>query len=209
MALMALTGALLLAALPAGALRAALVDLDLATLRAAGPAIVPDLVRLYEEGDVEQRYLVARAFYNLNWRSPEAKRALMADVHTEDAKLRPIVQYALGRVSGDDDVVAVLLRNMREDPNPFFRDKSACALAYDQPYLTPAQKGRLFAALVDALEDDKPDVRSIALQALHIHTGQTKGYAPNAAPEGRRLAVAEWRRWLAVYQANVEAASAP
>ena len=45
------------------------------------------------------------------------------------------MQWALGRVSDDPAVVDVLLENMRNDPNPLFRDKAACALAYDQIHL--------------------------------------------------------------------------
>jgi len=48
------------------------------------------------------------------------------------------VQYALGRVSSDVSVVDALLDNMQNDALLLFRDKAACALAYDQVHLTPA-----------------------------------------------------------------------
>ena len=127
----------------------------------------------------------------------------MGDVHTQDQTLRLQVQWALGRVSGDPDVVDVLLENMQSDPLPLFRDKAACALASDQIHLAPSQKARLFEGLIRALDDPKPQVRQIALQALQILTGQTKGFAAGADPEMRRKAVAEWRRWLIEYRSNL------
>ena len=51
------------------------------------------------------------------------------------------MQWALGRVSDDPDVVDVLLENMQNDPCPLFRDKAACALAYDQIHLAPGAEG--------------------------------------------------------------------
>jgi hypothetical protein len=90
---------------------------------------------------------------------------------------------------------------MRSDSNPLFRDKAACALAYDQIHLSEPQKVRLFAALIDALRDDKLDVRSIALQALQIHTGQTKGFNPNASWTDREQKIKVWQAWLAQYKA--------
>ena len=54
-----------------------------------------------------------------------------------------------------------------------------------------------------ALDDEKPQVRQIALQALQILTGQTKGFQPVAPPEARRRAVEEWKHWLAEYRTNL------
>jgi len=133
----------------------------------------------------------------------EAKRALMADVHTQDQRLRLQVQWTLGRVSDDPDVVDVLLENMQRDPVPLFRDKAACALASDQIHLAPAQRLRLFEGLIHALDSEIPQVRQIALQALQILTGQTKGFLPGAEPEARRRAVGEWKQWLAEYRSNL------
>ena len=186
-----------------GRLRAAAVAGDWQPVKAMGPDALPALVRVYTSSSVAERANVASVFYHLGWKSPEAKRALMADVHTTDQALRLQVQWALGRVSDDPDVVDVLLANMRNDPVPLFRDKAACALAYDQIHLAPAQRLRLFEGLVHALDDEKPQVRQIAIQALHVLTGQTKGYVAGAEPATRGKAVGEWKRWLAEYRANL------
>ena len=106
-------------------------------------------------------------------------------------------------MSDDPAVVDLLLDNMQNDPVPLFRDKAACALAYDQVHLSPAQKLRLFEGLVHALDDPKPQVRQVALQALSILTHQTKGFEPNGAPQARSVAVEAWKRWLAEYRANL------
>jgi len=184
-------------------LRAAAVAGDWKQIQAMGPAALPALARLYEASPAKERATIANVFYQLGRKSPEAKRALMADVHTQDQALRLQVQWALGRVSDDADVVDVLLENMQNDPVPLFRDKAACALASDQIHLAPAEKMRLFEGLVRALDDEKPQVRQIALQALQILTGQTKGFQPVAPPEARRRAVEEWKHWLADYRSNL------
>jgi len=202
--------ALLFMAVPARAagvdparLRAAALAGDWKQIQPMGTGVLPELARLYQASSEKDRATIAYVFYNLGWKSPDAKRVLMADVHTQDQTLRLQVQWALGRVSDDADVVDVLLQNMQTDPQPVFRDKAACALAYDQIHLAPAQKVRLFEGLVHALDDDKPQVRQIALQALQILTGQTKGFHPMADPESRRRAVEEWKRWLVEYRANL------
>jgi HEAT repeat protein len=184
-------------------LRAAAVAGDWKQIQAMGTGALPALARLYAASSEKDRATIAYVFYNLGRKSPEAKRALMADVHTQNQALRLQVQWALGRVSDDADVVDVLLENMQSDPLPLFRDKAACALAYDQIHLAPAQKMRLFEGLVRALEDDKAQVRQIALQALQILTGQTKGFQPVAPLEARRQAVEEWKHWLAEYRTNL------
>jgi HEAT repeat protein len=168
-----------------------------------GPETLPELARLYGKSTIQERARIAQVFYNLGWKSEEAKRALMADVHTADQGLRLQVQWALGRVSDDPAVVDVLLDNMRNDPVPLFRDKAACALAFDQVHLAPAQKLRLFEGLIGALDDPKLQVRQVAIQALAILTHQDKGYLPTADPAARSVAVAAWRRWLGEYRANL------
>jgi HEAT repeat protein len=172
-------------------------------VQAMGPAVLPELARIYGESTAAERAQIAQVFYDLGWKSEEAKRALMADAHTPDSGLRLQVQWALGRVSDDPAVVDVLLDNMRNDPVPLFRDKAACALAYDQIHLAPAQKLRLFEGLIGALDDPKLQVRQVAIQALSILTHQTKGYAPGSDEASRRTAVAAWRRWLDEYRANL------
>jgi HEAT repeat protein len=176
-------------------LRAAAVAGDGKQIQAMGPAVLPSLARLYASSSESERGTIAWVFYQLGWKSPEAKRALMADVHTQDQRLRLQVQWALGRVSDDPDVVDVLLENMQHDPVPLFRDKAACALASDQIHL--------FEGLIQALDSEIPQVRQIALQALQILTGQTKGFLPGAEPEARRRAVGEWKQWLAEYRSNL------
>jgi hypothetical protein len=106
-------------------------------------------------------------------------------------------------VSDDSDVVNMLARIMQKDANPVFRDKAACALAYDQIHLTETQKVRLYEQVIKALRDPKQDVRSIAALVLKIHLGQTKGYDPNGPVEEREKAVRAWERWLAEYASNL------
>jgi len=176
---------------------------DWKAVEAMGPSTLPELARLYRESSVAERARIAQVFYNLGWKSEDAKRALMADVHTADQTLRVQVQWALGRVSDDPAVIDVLLDNMRNDPVPLFRDKAACALAYDQVHLAPAQKLRLFEGLIGALDDPKLQVRQVAIQALAILTHQTKGYAPGGDVGARSAAVVAWQRWLDEYRANL------
>jgi HEAT repeat protein len=186
--------------------RAALYPLakaDVPKLRTLGPGVLPHLVKIYAAAPENDRAVVAWVFYELGWKSPAAKAALMKDVHTSNEKLRLQVQWALGRVSDDRDVVTTLSDIMRNDSNPLFRDKAACALAYDQIHLTEQQKVELFAKLIDALVDEKPQVRAIAIQALQIHTGQSKGFSANADEANRSRAVAAWRAWLAEYRRNL------
>lgn len=173
-------------------------------LRRLGEGTMPELVQLYESAGAEsERARIANAFYQLGWKSEDARRALMRDVHTPNQDLRLSVQYALGRVSDDPTVVEVLLENMQDDANPLFRDKAACALAYDQIHLSEAQKVRLFAGLIRALGDSKAQVRAIAIQALEIHTGQRKGFAPDGDASARAAAIADWQEWLQRYQDSV------
>jgi len=185
------------------ALRAAAIAMDTKQIQAMGPAVMPSLAHFYSTSSDEDKAKVAAVFYQLGWKSPEAKRALMADIRTQDQTLRLRVQWALGRVSDDPDVVDALLENMQHDPVPLFRDKAACALAYDQIHLAPAQKLRLFEGLIDALDSETLQVRQIALQALQILTGQSKGFLPGEEPGTRRAAVLEWKRWLAEYRSNL------
>ena len=175
---------------------------NVAALKNLGPGVLRVMVQLYQTGNESDRARLAEAFYGLGWKSPEAKRVLSSDVHTSNPSLRIQVQYALGRVSSDADVVDVLLDNMQNDANPLFRDKAACALAYDQIHLTERQKVRLYDGLIQALGDPKLDVRSIAALALSIQTGQTKGFDANASPARRDASIREWRKWLDEYRSR-------
>ena len=172
-------------------------------LVALGPAALPELVRLYSSGTAEQKVHIANVFYQLGRRSPEAEQALLRDAHSPNPDLRIAVQYALGRISDDPKVVDTLLEIMRHDGSPVFRDKAACALAYDQIHLTEIQKVRLYEGLIGALEDSKPQVQVIAIQALTILTGQDKGFRRGDPPEKKRQSIEAWRRWLAEYRANL------
>jgi hypothetical protein len=204
-----LLGVALASSLPARAavdrarLEEAIGKYDGKSVRPMGPEVLPVLVSMYEEGDESRREQIAAIFYQLGWKSADAKRVLMRDAKTQNQALRMHVQYALGRVSNDDDVVDVLLDNMQHDSSPLFRDKAACSLAYDQIHLTPRQKARLYEGLIGALSSPEPQVRAIALQALQIQTGQTKGFNPNASPGERSRAIDAWRRWLVEYKASV------
>ena len=168
-----------------------------------GAAALPALLRLYQRSDEEDRAVLAYAFYRIGVPSSEAKRLLMRDAHTSNPRLRLQVQWALGRVSNDPDVVDVLLDTMRHDDNPLFRDKAACALANDQAHLSESQKVDLFARLIDAMRDPNPQVRDIAYRALVLQTGQSKGFDPQAPLGQREKAIREWERWLDEYRSNL------
>lgn len=176
---------------------------DINALRALGPEVLPVMADLYAESDENKRATLAWAFYTLGWKSREAELAMMRDVHTDNPKLRLQVQWALGRVSDEPEVVEVLLENMQSDRNPLFRDKAACALAYDQIHLNLRQKLRLFEGLIGGLESPMPDVRRISIQALDIQTNQRKGFDPDAPEADRAAKVEEWKKWLEEYRASL------
>lgn len=176
---------------------------DAAALRQIGPTAAAEMIRLYQAGDTAQRTRIANLFYQLSWKSTEAANVLVHDVRTQNPGLRIAVQYALGRVSGDPKVVDILIENMMRDPNPVFRDKAACALTYDQVHLSEAEKVRIYEGLIQALASEEPQVRAIAIQSLHIYTGQTKGFHPIAPPEKRQQSIAQWKRWLAEYKESL------
>src|SRR5262245_9073741 len=194
---------LLLAQTPTPDLRRLALAGDWRRIQALGPGVMPELARLYSSSSESDRATIASVFYALGWKSPEAKRAMMADAHTSNQALRLQVQWALGRVSADPDVVDVLLDNMQNDLEPLFRDKAACALANDQIHLSPAQKVRLYEGLIGALDDPKPQVRQIAILALQILTGQTKGFDPGGAVGSQQAAIQAWVAWLGEYRRSV------
>ena len=177
--------------------------INLDRLRALGPGVLPALAAIYSESSEDDRAALAETFYGLGWKSPEAKAALLRDIGTQNPSLRLQVQWALGRVSDDKDVVDRLATIMQNDPNPLFRDKAACALAYDQIHLTEAEKVRVYEKLIAALSDAKPQVRHIAILALSIHTGQTKGFHAGGSLEERQKSIATWKKWVAEYAANL------
>jgi hypothetical protein len=69
--------------------------------------------------------------------------------------------------------------------------------------LSEHQKVRLFGGLIEALRDDKYDVRQIALTALQIHTGQTKGFDPGASWANREQKIKVWLTWLDQYKSGL------
>jgi hypothetical protein len=108
-------------------------------------------------------------------------------------------------VSSDDDIVDVLVDNMRNDKNPLFRDKAACGLANDQIHLNARQKARLLRKVIESLSSAIPQVRAIALKVLQIQTGQAdgKGFNPDGPEPERTAAVARWTKWITEYEANL------
>lgn len=172
-------------------------------LKTMGPEILPHLVTIYQSSTEDEKATVAWIFYSLGWKSKDVRAALLEDIDTKNPKLRLQVQWALGRVSDDLGIVDILARIMREDGNALFRDKAACALAYDQIHLTEKQKVRLYTRLIEGLGDEKPQVRAISIQALEIHTGQRKGFDPHATLAERAKAISRWNAWLAEYEKNL------
>lgn len=172
-------------------------------IRTLGPGLLPHLARIYETSSEDDRAVIAWIFYRLGWKSPAARAVLLKDIDTQNQKLRLQVQWALGRVSDDTEVVDILAGIMRQDDNPLFRDKAACALAYDQIHLTEKQKVRLYGKLIEGLGDPKDQVRAISILALKIHTGQTKGFDPSAPVDERNNSISRWKIWLAEYEKNL------
>ncbi|NIP30061.1 MAG: hypothetical protein GTN99_03180 [Candidatus Dadabacteria bacterium] len=172
-------------------------------LRELGPDVMPILSDLYKVSDVKQKRVIANIFYQLGIQSQDAKDALMQDVKTTNKQLRISVQYALGRVSSDTEVVDALLHNMHYDDNAYFRDKAACALAYDQIHLTDEQKVSLYEGLIQGLSSPNTQVRSIAIKALKIHTGQTKGFLVNGTSSNQSESLRKWHEWLEEYKSNL------
>jgi hypothetical protein len=72
------------AGIDATRLRVAAVAGDWKQIQAMGTGALPALARLYEASSEKDRATIAFVFYSLGWKSPDAKRVLMADVHTQD-----------------------------------------------------------------------------------------------------------------------------
>jgi HEAT repeat protein len=176
---------------------------DLEGIRAMGPEAIPALVFHYETGDDPLRLRIAQLFHELAWPSPEVERVLMHDIRVQNVELRLAVFYALGRVSSDPEVVATLLDTLQNDPNPLFRDKAACALAYDQIHLKEPQKVQLYAGLIRALSSPERQVQALAIQALSILTGETKGFHPAFPLERQQRSIEMWERWLSEVKAGL------
>jgi len=176
---------------------------NIQALKELGPEVMPILSTIYSESDIKQKRVIANIFYQLKLESEEAKNALMQDVKTDNENLRISVQYALGRVSSNQEVVDALLDNMQHDNNAYFRDKAACALAYDQIHLTDEEKFSLYEGLIKGLSSSNRQVRSIAIKALKIHTGQTKGFFVNGTARNQSASLRKWHEWLDEYKSNL------
>lgn len=176
---------------------------DVEAFRQIGPQAIPAMIWLYDLGDDARRIRIANLLYKLEWKSPEAERTLMVDIRTANVDLRLAVQYALGKVSDDPQVVETLLDILRNDRDPLFRDKAACALAYDQVHLTEAQRTRVYEGLIQALSSPEPHVQAVSIQALSILTGQTKGFHPLYPDDRKQRSIAMWEKWLADHKASL------
>lgn len=176
---------------------------DAAGLRGLGAEAIPSMAWLYGMSDEPERVRIANLFNEMGLKSDVAEQALMRDVHTGNPDLRLAVQYALGRVSDAPEVVDTLLDTLQNDGNPLFRDKAACALAYDQVHLNEAQKVRVFEGLIQALSSPTAQVRAVSIQALSILTGQTKGYHHLLSEDRRERSIAMWQKWLDEYRTKL------
>lgn len=172
-------------------------------LRTLGDEAIASMVWLYELSEETERIRLANLFYRMGTRSQVAERALVRDFHTENVELRLAVQYALGRVSDDPMVIETLLYTLENDRDPLFRDKAACALAYDQIHLDDKQKVRIYEGLIAALSNPKSQVRAVSIQALSILTGQTKGFHALYPEDRRERSIAMWQNWLEEYRARL------
>ncbi|NIP39787.1 MAG: HEAT repeat domain-containing protein [Candidatus Dadabacteria bacterium] len=172
-------------------------------LKELGPGVMPILAELYVTSDDRQKVKIANIFKNLVFKSEEARKVLMEDIKTDNKDLRIAVQYALGMVSNDGSVVNALLDNMQYDKNAYFRDKAACSLAYFQAHITDEQKVKLYEGLINGLSSSNRQVRAISLQALKIHTGQTKGFFVNGTATNQSESLRKWQEWLEEYKSNL------
>jgi hypothetical protein len=178
-------------------------NINVPELRSMGPDIMPDLVTLYKRGDSMRRATIAWVWYQLEWKSPEAREVMLTDINTTHQDLRLQVQWALGRVSDDTEIVQILLDKMMNDSNPLFRDKAACALASDQIHLSDHQRVEILNGLIKGMESDNAQVRDISIKAMKIQTGQTKQFNPNAPATQRAQKIIIWRQWLDEYKSNL------
>ena len=172
-------------------------------IKSLGPDVMPILSDLYLISDIKQKRVIANIFYQLKFESEEAKNALIQDVKTNDENLRISVQYALGRVSSNQEVVDALLDNMQHDNNAYFRDKAACALAYDQIHLTDLEKIRMYEGLIKGLSSSNRQVSSNDIKALKINTGQTIVFFVSGTARNQSESLKKWHEWLDEYKSNL------
>ena len=60
----------------------------IARLKAMGPEILPHLAHIYSQSSEDERATIAWIFYSLGMKSPDARKALLQDIHTQNQKLR-------------------------------------------------------------------------------------------------------------------------
>jgi len=178
-------------------------NINVQALKSMGPAIMPNLVTLYKKGNSTRRATIAWVWYKLAWKSPAAREAMLADMDTTHKTLRLQIQWAIGHVSNDTEVVHILLDKLMNDPNPLFSEKAACALASDQIHLNDFQRVELLDGLISGMESDSPQVRDFSIRAMQIQTGQRKQYNANAPAGERAQQVRIWRQWLNEYKSNL------
>ena len=59
---------------------------------------------------------------------------------------------------------------------------------------------RLYEGLIQALSSPERQVQALAIQALSILTGETKGFHPAFPPDRQQRSIEMWERWLAEYR---------
>jgi hypothetical protein len=168
----------------------------------AGP-VMPLMVRMYERSGEDERRSLAYVFYELRWKSAEAKRALMKDAYSPNRWLKVSVNYALVQVSTEPDVIDLLFRNMMNDPDMLVSEKSACALAHQTVPLSDEQRIHFYGRLIGALRDSRKHIRDWAARVLFDQTGQSKRFRAGAPEAEREAGVREWEAWLREYRANL------
>jgi HEAT repeat protein len=101
--------------------------------------------------------------------------------------------YVLGRIS--DTRTVPDLEGCLQDPVDFVRYEAASQLG------TMGSKAG-YSVLVEGLESERVEYRYKCFEALRDLTGHTFGYVHNAPTEERADAVAKWKAWLEMVNAE-------
>jgi len=112
---------------------------------------------------------------------------------SEDAMTRMGCSYVLGRI-GDTRTVSDL-EGMLGDSVDYVRYEAASQLGN-----MGSKAG--YGVLVEGLENERVEYRYKCFEALRELTGHTFGYVHNAPPEERVDAVAKWKAWLELVNAE-------
>src|SRR5438132_4555427 len=83
LAVISLKGPLQAAPIEMGTVQVLVSQRKVDELKKLGPGVLPVMALLYESSNEAERAKLAQAFYQLGWKSAEAKRALMKDLHTQ------------------------------------------------------------------------------------------------------------------------------